>query len=323
MNQEGEVSVGRASVLYGQEFWRVPTCAEGAAAVRRLSLQSTTSVSTERVLGSLEDEVNAAPDPVPQEGSSHRTVAQKCSVVCPRPEAASTLETAVAEGEGEGIGNNDQAGITALLPVRVNTKTGVDETVTACDVRTHTKKNIAVSDTLVATLGMSNVLTVKPVQNNDRKVQCFSVSNAASVKDPAPTTHSEVNNEDAAEGGEGFIRAPAPSSCKAATVVETSCRPYFSNCTHPTFPAAAAGKTANPWVVIANEIVVVVHLRLQGLHYDTLPAYQEADLLAAFASIFKVGSSPASIFFLFLKLLLSLTSNYILLFTHRRWTYRR
>jgi len=282
VNKEGEVSVGTASVMYGQEFWRVPSCAEGAAA--RRSLESMTSA--ERGLGSLEDEVNAALNFVPQEGSASRIVAQKCSVVCPRLEAGSTDERA------EGMESN--AGITALLPVRVNTKVGVEETVTACDVQTQTKKHIDVSDTLVPTLGASNVLTVKPVLNNDRKVQCFSVSNAASVKDPAPTSHSEANPEKT--GGEDSSRAPAPSSCKATTVVETSCRPYVPDCTHPTaaFAAAGAGKAADP-VVIANEIVVVVHLRLQGLHYDTLPAYQEADLLTAFANIFKLDASRVSL----------------------------
>ena len=292
VNKEGEVSVGTASVMYGQEFWRVPSCAEGAAA--RRSLESL--ASAERGLGSLEDEVNAALNFVPQEGSASRIVAQKCSVVCPRIEAGSTDERA------EGMESN--AGITALLPVRVNTKVGVEETVTACDVQTQTKKHIDVSDTLVPTLGTSNVLTVKPVLNNDRKVQCFSVSNAASVKDPAPTSHSEANQEKT--GGEDSSRAPAPSSCKATTVVETSCRPYVPDCTHPTAAAVAAavvagaGKAAD-LVLIDNEIVVVVHLRLQGLHYDTLPAYQEADLLSAFASIFKVQCAMLPPFFLNLQ----------------------
>ena len=123
---------------------------------------------------------------------------------------------------------------------------------------------------------------------------CFSVLNAKSIKGAAPTTNAQVDNSE----NNAVI---APAKCKTATVEEETCRPYFVNCT------ASAKLTGVPVVPASDllpksdvdDVVVAVHMRLKGLHYSTLPAHHEADLINAFASIFKVS---VSCFLLFVSL---------------------
>lgn len=277
VDSAGTVSVGSASVIKGQQYWKVPSC--DATSRRTLQDKTTgaagvnipadwTAVNAADKLGDALDAEDAEELRVQQ--LQHRIVSEQCAVVCP-----------LFASSGEAALDAERA-----LPVRVNAKTGVDHTTTACDAGTQTRKRLIVRNALVDTAGESNVLTLASSTGGDSKVLCFSVLNAKSVSGAAPTTNAQVDNSE----NNAVI---APAKCKTATVEEETCRPYFVNCT------ASAKLTGVPVVPASDllpksdvdDVVVAVHMRLKGLHYSTLPAHHEADLINAFASIFKVSVS--------------------------------
>jgi len=278
VDSAGTVSVGSASLIKGQQYWKVPSCDSATSAVRRAldadkaASGASLSIPADWTAVGVADELNNAgldaeeAEELRAQQLQHRIVPEQCAVVCPLfvPSGDAALDAVRA------------------LPVRVNAKAAVDYTTTACDADTQTRKRLTVRNALLDTDAQPNVLTLGSSTGGDSKVLCYSVLNAKAVKGAAPTTNAQVDSSE-------DTRAKAPAKCKTAAVEEESCRPYFFNCTAPaTLPRAPSAAELPPTSDI-NDVVVAVHMRLKGMHYSSLPAHQEADLINAFASIFKVN----------------------------------
>jgi hypothetical protein len=244
VDSRGEVSALTASVVKGQQYWKVPVC-EDVAAVRRLSLR-----------GLKEGDGNDADPATVGAVVVARTVREECAVTC----------TGSEYGAGQ--------------LVRLNTALPVESAASQCDAVSHTRKQLQIdmSRTVDAPSARDSVIVLtKP---GTQAQQCYIVEGAAAVH--------------AGAGAAARHELSPNTQCHTVAVVESACKPYQGNCTSTVRSVNGARANFDAVAVDADDVVFTVHMRLKGLVGGTLTDFQEADLIAAFAGIFKVSPSLTS-----------------------------
>ncbi len=261
--------MGAAYVLRGQQYWKVP------ASCSRRALEAPAGLLGEEQLQPEEEvEEGAELRSQQQQQQQHRTVAEECAAVCPHSSSDTVTSAEVAPAEETQF----------VLPVRLHSVYGVDVTPSACDAQAHTRKRLQVSEVEVdfsADGGTSQLVLRQDAavaSPAGHSVKCFVVNGASQVS----------------SSKDGSGKLPLPSTCRAVAVLEEPCRPYLPNCTSPAQAAAAVPVSVPPvptpstTIPGVEDVVVALHMRVQGLHYENLATFQESDLISAFSSIFKV-----------------------------------